>query len=857
MSLKTIQWFVIIAMSSLMVWGAPSGSIRGRVLDASGNGVAGAAVSITDLSTGVVMRTTTGPNGGFLVNGLAARRYQVTVKKTGFDTLKQPTDVQAGQEASIQATLRVKASVQSVEVHARLGTVPGATPQPTQQQVFQSNQTVRVLDRKQMDAAGPVAGAAQIISYTPGANVTGYGNTGATKYTVTLNGINQGWGGYGGFTGGGSLSVTFDGVPIVDPASELWQSPTIPQTNMIQNTTVTYGPGIPADRWYSNVGGGIEFTPVQPTAKLGGDVSLTYGSYNQKNIEFNLGTGLYHGWSAVIAGGYGSGDSFRQSPDGFANPSHDGAIFAKAVKTFQAGSFELGGYLSHSRGYRAQVIPGASNPLITLNGLPAGEVYSQQSSGFYSTLPYDSYNKDDSNNMSLLYGRENIRLDNSTALHNTTWFMRITRLHNRLNDVYNLGPQQNEWNNPYTNTIGDRLWLSKSLAFNTFDVGAYYIHALYNSRNNFYNPADGGGTSIVNIGGQIRSSYFAQDDYAVFAQDDIHPIPMLHITPGIRYVGFQAGYSNGALNDFTFAPGVILNSHCPSTLTSTPGNTNLQGASCDSFQARTGFEPSIDAALTPLPWLTFYGGYDAELRSPSLGGGGGLFQKVKPGTYHLARGGYTQGGFKVHFVQAGPLNNVILGAATYHLNFSAQEIDIGLANGNTISANGSSVYNGLNAFFDADPISDLHVFANLNGETAKYTNYVVDASGTNYNGVPVSYVPSTTLNLGAYYDVQRHDRTALEPRLWYQFTGSQHIFDNSIGAPSNQTMPSFGTLNLSINAPIKFLNLSVTMLNLMDKQYNEYEYISSGGYFGTPNGGYTLSYPAAPFTVYASVDFHF
>ena len=40
-----------------------------------------------------------------------------------------------------------------------------------------------------MDIAGPVAGAAQIISTASGAQVTG--NTGSTKYTVTLNGINR------------------------------------------------------------------------------------------------------------------------------------------------------------------------------------------------------------------------------------------------------------------------------------------------------------------------------------------------------------------------------------------------------------------------------------------------------------------------------------------------------------------------------------------------------------------------------------------------------------------------------------------------------------------------------------------
>jgi len=33
--------------------------------------------------------------------------------------------------------------------------------------------------------------------------------------------------------------------------------------------------------------------------------------------------------------------------------------------------------------------------------------------------------------------------------------------------------------------------------------------------------------------------------------------------------------------------------------------------------------------------------------------------------------------------------------------------------------------------------------------------------------------------------------------------------------------------------------------------------VSSGSYFSTPYGGYELTYPAAPFTVYGSLRFHF
>ena len=106
----------------------------------------------------------------------------------------------------------------------------------------------------------------------------------------------------------------------------------------------------------------------------------------------------------------------------------------------------------------------------------------------------------------------------------------------------------------------------------------------------------------------------------------------------------------------------------------------------------------------------------------------------------------------------------------------------------------------------------------------------------------------------------------IQPRAWYQYMGTQHLFNNVTGAPSNKTMPSYGTLNLSVKVAVpldlayvgkKSVDFTLTALNVANNHYNQYEYISSGGYFGTPNGGYILAYPGAPFSIYGSVGMHF
>lgn len=850
---------------------ADSAGISGRVMDTTGALVVGADVTATNLLTGVATHTVSDVDGAYSLNGLPAGRYKLVVSKGGFSTFRQDNlQLGNGQIVTTTVTMQITTVGSTVNVYSDL---PGATAQPTQQDVFESNQSIRVLDRKQMDAAGPVAGAAQVVALTPGANVTGYGNTGATKYTVGINGVSQGWGGYGGYTGGGALAITFDGVPVVDPATNLWQSPTIPETFMIQNTNVTYGPGDPASRWYNNVGGMIEFTPVQPTSRPHADISATYGSFNQKDFAANLTSGIYHGWSGVLAAGVGSGDDFRTAPDGFKNPAKDVAVFSKGIKNYQDNTFEVGGYYAHGAGYRSQVIPIATNALITIDGQPGGKVYSQKDSGYYSTLPYASYNKYDTNEMGLVYGREHIHLDPTTNLENLSWYMHIARTHYRVNDVFQIGPQEREWNNPHTETIGDKLLLTKRIPFNTVTVGGYYLHALYNSRNNFYSPDFGGAKRIVNLGGKIRSSYFSQDDFAITVQDEIRLNSIVSITPGIRYVGFTTGFSTGAQQDFILAPTVVLSTACRYIAgTGSAGNANNQGACPDNRQNRSGVEPSVNATVRALPWLSLYGGFTEALRSPQVGGGGGLFQSVDPASYHLSRQTYYQAGFKIHQEGTGALNSMLLGAAYYHQNWAKQELDTTLSNGDTVSANGTSSYQGFNAYFDDDPIAKLHVFANMNVESAKYTDYVtVPAAGTvpalSFNGLPVPYVPNSTVNAGAYYDFKPEGFVRIQPMASFQYLGSQHIFDNNAQPqpiPSSRTMPGYGTLNLGLKVPARFLEFNVNALNVLNRKYSIYQYISSGGYFGTAgNGtpdqssGYLLAYPGAPVSVYGGVVAHF
>lgn len=865
-------------------------AIKGKVVDAAGGAIPGADVALADLTTNNVVHATSGQDGTFVIPDVSSNPQQITIKKSGFESFTQRIMPGAKSPAAIQAVLKMATLSESVIVR---GTVdPEAKPVPTREDVMLAPTTIRVLDRKQLDAGGPLAGGAQMIQSTPGANVVGYGQTGSTKYTVLLNGIQQGWAGEAtSFTAPGSLGVTYDGIPVADPATGLWQSATMPQNLVMQNLAVTYGPGQPMNRWYTNVGGLVEFTPVQPTDHRHLSVALSAGPYGQQNFAFVGNTGRFRGWSTVLGGGLGRGDDFREAPDGFGNPTTNGSVLGKTLKTFSAGSIVFGAFYSKAGGYRPTVIPLTDQGLIE----PNGAHFSQATTGFYSALPYAAYNKYDTNEMFLAYGRENLFLGPRTTLQNTTWFTHIRRLHRRNNDLLSLGAQVDEFNNPHSNLFGDQVGMTVVLPFNSIDIGGYLLHESYNTRNNFFNPSYGGdgARGIIGAGAKFRSGYFQHDDVAFYVQDDIHPIPQLHITPGLRVVGFSTSYSDQAARDFTFAPGVVYATHCalnpagsdsfsnifgPPTVAPDGTTTKDQGSLCGGHESRSAVEPSIDAALMPKQWLTIYGGYDVTYRSPALGGGGGMFQSVDPTYYTLAKGAYSQGGVKVHFRNAPGLKDFIAGVNYFHLDYTNQEIDFETALGLQITGGGDSTYHGVDAFFDDDPYRNVHIFMNFAGEGADFSNYIVGGpslaectaqglSCTAYNNLPVSYVPNVTLNAGVYYGIQHNHRVVVEPRFWMDYTGAQHLWSNNAGAPTTQTMPSYTTSNLSLTAPLHLerqsFNLKLDMLNLTNSRYNEWEYISSGGYFAslypgaTAPSGYTNAYPGAPRAVYGTISYQF
>ncbi len=768
-----------------------------------------------------------------------------------------------------------------------------------QTSIYESAYGDKALDRQQLKSAGVVGGAAQALTFAPGISVSGYGQTGGTKASISINGLNQGWAGLSpGTSNNGNLAISFDGIPMVNAASGLWETPEIPQTALLQGARVTYGPGNPASRWYNNMGGGVNFVPVQPAARPSAYLQLTYGSFSSKNADLILQTGRFHGWETVIAGGGGKADSFHTSPDGWAWPTQNYAGFLKTRREFDDGSsISFGAYLGAGGGWRPVPLPLTPVAGLSVNGIGApGPLLSEATTGYYNTVNENVWRKYDNNRTWILYARQNIRVDGRMTLHNQLWYRRGDRLHWHYNNfgLGTPGPANlYEHNNPFSHMYGDKIWSDIYLPYEHIGFGGYFINTVYDSRNAFYNPGIcvltpgpnpinlSNGTSIApgtSVCGSAqvpnanhRSDYWYITNLAAYLQDAISPLPSLTITPGVRLVSFHTDYYPYGGTQFQLAD--ILG-------TSGLGLFPKGGEQGSLPATQTNYdrtEPSASLRWQPLRWLAVYGNWASAYRLPQVGGGGGLYQSEPVGGDILERSREWQAGVKLFWPVIGRFRRLLINLNYYHDDLSNQIIGVNSSGGDFLGlGTGDSVYHGVNLSAEAN-WDALKLFSNLNIGRAYYNRYSFTAPGgggtTDYSGLPVSDTPQSTFNIGAYWTYRLADGFALKPRAWYQYVGTQYVFDNygtaadhGLVGPSRQQISGYGVLNVALAATLptswyagvaKSIKLKLEVMNALDKQYNFFEYISAGGLYGTASAGYPLAYSGPPRAVYGTISVRF
>jgi len=138
--------FCAVALLAIVVFGAlpmyaqfDTGTITGSVTDASGAVMPRAAITVSNVGTGIQKSLTSDQNGNFVASSLPYGTYVVAVQASGFaESKSQPVVLNVGSKINVNLTLAVAASQESVQVNGTLTTVD--TSSSTSGTTLDSNQ---------------------------------------------------------------------------------------------------------------------------------------------------------------------------------------------------------------------------------------------------------------------------------------------------------------------------------------------------------------------------------------------------------------------------------------------------------------------------------------------------------------------------------------------------------------------------------------------------------------------------------------------------------------------------------------------------------------------------------------------
>lgn len=868
---KIMAGVILFLATGMLAFAAGSSSISGTVVNSAGNAIVGSKITLSNSETNAVVSTVTDANGAYKITGLSAGTYTLSATKEGFDDfLQEDIHLEEGQILTTPITFQVSRVVQSVKVTAQAST--------------ETSVTQADISRAEIEGvAGPFGSAAQALTAAPGVYVYGYGGVAATaRSEVVVRGVKGGWSSVNGDVLRNGISFLFDGVPMNNMIANngQWQTTQIPIMDMISDINVDYGPGAPSNRWFDSLGGTVNYIPSQPNTDPGFKIAVgaDYGSYNTAIEHLTARTGQYKGWTGILSAGYASNDTFRVGTTGiptFTAPSSGYAAFAKVQRVFEGGNFSIGYYHSRNTEFRPNFLPvvalnNVNGDTITTQGLygtdrqdsaplPANaQLYSQQTSGFYSSLSKDLWHKHIKTQSDILYSKLQLSLSPRVTFNSEEWYRHGYRLHDRVVNFYGSNyAVGHEWYDPASNTIGDKSNVDIRASHDLITIGGYWMHGGYRNPVALFNP--GLGTSVSNPA-FFASDHLYNDYITLFVQDRIDMFSgKLIITPGAAEQEFRTDFFNVGATDFPNA---------------NPAN-DPQNAP-DSHKNFLQFAPSVGAQYALNDAFDLHGNFAITYQNPtdSSFGANRTAAAVDIASLKAVKSENIEGGFLVSKCPLKLLGTCSLDATYFHDKLSNVEVVTQVAQQSTPAsvALASSIYNGVSINFDESGTKYLTVHGNGIVQHNYFLSYIPGGSTLNYGKYPISNSPKYTTNLGLTSLLESNNHVwQLSPGLWWQYVGTRYLFSNVTTAPTTQTQPGYGVVNFNMDATLNGIShlihsvptriseapirLSLGVENLLNKEYNPTAYITSGGYFGTSFGGYTLVDPGAPREFIVSLNF--
>src|SRR5260370_16302947 len=117
-ALRFVAAILVVGLLAVPAIADLTGDLLGTVTDATGAGVAGAKITITNLSTKGIRTVTTDQSGEYAAPQLEIGQYQIIIEKAGFKTFSQGFVIRSGEKTRLDAPLQIGDISEKVTVEA-------------------------------------------------------------------------------------------------------------------------------------------------------------------------------------------------------------------------------------------------------------------------------------------------------------------------------------------------------------------------------------------------------------------------------------------------------------------------------------------------------------------------------------------------------------------------------------------------------------------------------------------------------------------------------------------------------------------------------------------------------------------
>jgi len=124
-----LQWILMMVAAVLCAFSSPhaalgqatnTGTVVGTVTDQSGAVIAGASVTVTNTSEGIILKAVSNNDGSFTLTTVPPGTYDVTATKAGFSVARaESVTVNLGGQATVNLKLKVGSTTETVEVQVQ------------------------------------------------------------------------------------------------------------------------------------------------------------------------------------------------------------------------------------------------------------------------------------------------------------------------------------------------------------------------------------------------------------------------------------------------------------------------------------------------------------------------------------------------------------------------------------------------------------------------------------------------------------------------------------------------------------------------------------------------------------------